>query len=348
MNTPISYEKNSFDIIRWYAAVAVMLLHYTGYFFIFSSQNSTALSTIRNIVVFFPGVIVLFSLSGFLVASSYERSGNRKLFFQKRVFRLFPELWICTIFNFLLLSVLTFRSFDKSIVIWLFTQIPGIANTPSCLKDFATGSVNGALWTIFVELQLYILTMFFYPILKKISIVLWGILLFLFAGLNLILGYLAPMTPSLFQKIIERSFLPYAFWFLAGMFCYIQRTRLLPLLKKACPFLAIAYFILYRCITEQPGYYCGIITSIFCPFITIGLAYLLPAFRLKIDLSYGLFLYHWIILNVLIHFNLISSLPWPVTLLLFISATLFIAYGSQTLAKHLLQKFNRASSKQND
>lgn len=345
MNTSISYEKNSFDIIRWYAAVAVMLLHFTSNFFIFSSQSSSVLSDVREIVVFFPGVIVLFSLSGFLIASSYDRTGSRKLFFQKRVFRLFPELWICTIFNLILLTVLTFRSFDKSILIWLFTQIPGIANTPSCLKDFATGSVNGALWTVFVELQLYVITMFLYPLLKKISITCFSLLLFLFVGINLILGYLTPNMPSFFQKVIERSFLPYAFWFLAGMFCYTQRTRLLPLLKKACPFLAIAYFILYQCITHQPGYYCGIITSIFCPFITIGLAYLLPAFRLKIDLSYGLFLYHWIVINILIHFNLINLLPWPVTLLIFICLTLLLAYGSQVLTQCILRKFRRTSSK---
>ena len=56
---------------------------------------------------------------------------------------------------------------DKSIFIWLLTQIFGIAYTPSCLKDFATGSVNGALWTIFTELQLYIILGIVYNWIKK-------------------------------------------------------------------------------------------------------------------------------------------------------------------------------------
>ena len=51
----------------------------------------------------------------------------------------------------------------------------------------------------------------------------------------------------------------------------------------------------------------GIGISIFCPFIIMGLSYLLPSIRLKPDLSYGMFLYHWIILNIIVHFQLLSK-----------------------------------------
>ena len=68
---------------------------------------------------------------------------------------MYPELWACTIVNLTVVCLLAYKFLNKSILVWLGTQIFGIAYTPSCLKNFATGSVNGALWTIFTELQLY-------------------------------------------------------------------------------------------------------------------------------------------------------------------------------------------------
>lgn len=45
--------------------------------------------------IFFSGVVVLFAMSGFLIAASLERSKDRKEFFIKRVLRMYPELWVC-------------------------------------------------------------------------------------------------------------------------------------------------------------------------------------------------------------------------------------------------------------
>lgn len=333
--TSLTYQKNCFDLLRYYAAFAVVLLHYTGYFAILSARDSSFLTTARGFVLFYPGVIVLFTISGFLISASLEHSDSRKQFLKKRFFRLFPELWICTLFNLLILSLLCARSFDQSIVFWLISQIFGIANTPSCLKDFATGSVNGALWTIFVELQLYLVILLFYPLLKKLSHTGWILLFSLSAGINLLLGYCSHALPAVLTKLAERTFFPYALWFLIGMFCYIKRDDLLPILKKACPYLILIYGILFLSVSKQPGYYCGIITGIFCPFITIGLAYRLPAFRIKTDLSYGIFLYHWIVLNLLVHFHLIDRLYWPISLFILLAGTLLLAFLSRTLLRFL-------------
>ena len=148
------FQDNAFDLIRYWAAICVMFLHYTGYALHLSAENSSFLHILRWVVSFFPGVVVLFSMSGFLIAASYERSKNRKDFFVKRILRMYPELWVCTIVNLIVVCIFAYKLLDKSIIIWLVTQIFGIANTPSCLNNFATGSINGALWTIFTEMQL--------------------------------------------------------------------------------------------------------------------------------------------------------------------------------------------------
>ena len=338
MKSTVTFEKNSFDILRYYAAFAVMLLHFTGYFLMLADGQNIVMNGIRKAVLFFPGVVVLFAISGFLIVASCERAESKKKFFEKRILRLFPELWLCTVVNLLVLAILAWRSFDSSMITWVVTQIFGIANTPDCMKNFATGSVNGALWTIFVEMQLYIITMVCYPYLKKLSIKLWSVLLLGALFVNLGAGYISPASPGIVQKLLERSFLPYALWFLIGMFCYCQRDKMLPLLKKLCPVMAVVYLVLYQFEMFGFGYYCGIVTSVLCPFIVIGLAYQLPAFRIGTDLSYGIFLYHWIVLNVFVHFDLTNRLPWVVTLLLFIGVTLLLAWASTRFVGDRIKK----------
>ena len=146
------FQDNAFDLRRYWAAICVMFLHYTGYALHLSAENLSFMHILRWVVSFFPGVVVLFSMSGFLIAASYERSKNRKDFFVKRILRMYPELWVCTIVNLIVVCIFAYKLLDKSIIIWLVTQIFGIANTPSCLNNFATGSINGALWTIFTEM----------------------------------------------------------------------------------------------------------------------------------------------------------------------------------------------------
>ena len=148
-------DGNCFDLLRYWAALSVMFLHFTG-FANLNYSGSHLINGIRDVVTFMPGVVVLFSMSGFLIAASCERSSGRKQFFMKRIVRLYPELWMCTLVNVALLFILARERLDVTFVGWIISQIFGIANTPKCLAGFGTGSVNGALWTIFTEIQLYI------------------------------------------------------------------------------------------------------------------------------------------------------------------------------------------------
>ena len=75
----------------------MMFSHYTGYALQLSEIGTDILHVLRRVVSFFAGVVVLYSMSGFLVPASFERSKNRKEFFTKRVLRMYPELWVGTL-----------------------------------------------------------------------------------------------------------------------------------------------------------------------------------------------------------------------------------------------------------
>lgn len=328
MTTDVKFEKNGFDIIRYLAAFHVMMLHYASYCMILSDQADAIMDKVRRFMLFFPGVVMLFAMSGFLISASIERVKTRKDFYLKRIFRMYPELWVCTLLNLVCVCILVPDLLDGGIIVWLVTQFVGIAITPACLKPFATGSINGALWTVFTEIQLYIVLGFIYWYLKKWKNASWMVFLLFLAITNLACAAIAEHTGGFVAKLVERIFCPYALWFFIGVFCYQKRQSVLPVLKRAFLPVLLAYLIFCQIPVEIPGYYTNIVTGIVLPLLVIGGGYCLPKVRLKCDFSYGMFLYHWLVLNIIVHFDLMNRLPWYVCLLLFITASLFVAWLS--------------------
>lgn len=329
MFTSAEYEKNSFDILRYAAAFSVMMLHYSGYTMILSKnlseQAAIIMNGVRHIALLFPGVVILFTISGFLVSASYERAKTKKEFFLRRAHRIYPELWICTLVNLAVVCIVVPELLDRSMLLWIGTQFFGIANTPACLKSFATGSINGALWTVFTEVQLYIVLGIVYPFLQKMKNRYWVALLVLLVGLNIVCEMVVQSAAGIVAKLIERSFVPYALWFFIGVFCYQRREKLLDILKRLFLPLLIIYLVIKSVNIDIPGYYADVVTGVLLPFLVIGCGYWLPEIRLKSNLSYGMFLYHWIILNIIVHFDLMNGMQWYVCLVLFLAGTLIAA-----------------------
>lgn len=327
MEKKFIFKNNAFDLIRYWAAITVMLGHFVWKASPYARGN-IALRDIGKMSTFFPGVVILFSMSGFLISASFERSKDKKEFFTKRVLRMYPELWVCTIVNLVVMCLLAYKLLDKSIFVWLGTQVFGIAYTPSCLKGFATGSVNGALWTIFTELQLYIALGIIYNWIKKFETKKWIVLLIFLAACNLGANYVTNNFGSAAGKIVERFFLTYALWFFIGVFCYVRKERVVPLLKKWVIPLLLLYIFCKLLPIELPGYYSNIAIGILLPLIVIGGGYCLPSIRISCDITYEIFLYHWIVLNVIIHFDLINKLSWGIALVIFCTMTFVLAWLS--------------------
>lgn len=342
----LDFEKNGFDLIRYLGAISVMMLHYASYSMILSDQAGALMDKVRNTALLFPGVVILFALSGFLASASMERAGTGREFYWKRFFRVYPELWVCTLVNLAVVCILVPGLLDGTIILWLGTQIFGIANTPSCLKSFATGSINGPLWTVFIEVQFYLLLGIFYRLLRRLKNYQWILLLAGLAAVNLACASVADKYGETVSKVIERTFLPYVLWFLIGVLCYQKRQQLLFFLQRAFLPLLVVYLIIVYLPFEMPGYYTSIATGIMLPFLVIGCGYLLPGFRIRCDLSYEMFLYHWIILNVIVHFDLMNRLPWYLCFMIFFFVTILLSWLSWQFvrkpAERIRKKLKRA------
>lgn len=321
-------NRNSFDILRYYAAIAVMMLHFTGYYAMRGASDVALNTIIRKVTLFMPGVVILFTISGYLMAMSLDKNADWKHFLWKKAKRIYPQLWMVTIFNCIVLMVLVPNLLDKSFLLWIVTQIFGIANTPSCLKDFATGSVNGTLWTVFVQMQMFAIGAIAWKYIQKWSMQVWGVAIFIAAGMNLLCDYVCKLEwlySSTCAKLIERTFIPYFIWYLIGMFCYCHRERMLVALRKVLWILLPGYLVYYILDISCPGYYANIVVGTLGPFIVIGLAYSLPAKRFRIDITYELFLVHWIVLNCMLHFEVIQTQAYAISLILFIGVSILLS-----------------------
>ena len=327
-----------------------MLLHFTGFVMNYAHRKSLLMYFVRSFVLMFPGVVCLLTLSGLLVAASFDRildnsnteSEATSAFLFRRAKRIFPSLWVCTAINVVIILLLGGWKHLLSLVLWAVTQIAGIAWTPGVFKTFATGSLNGALWTVFVQIQLYLLTAFLYPTLRNKSKKEWERLLIIALLINLFCGVLEGLSffPGFLFKLLQRTFFPYAFYYLAGMYMHVHRDSMLPMLqsKRNFAILLVAYIILYRMPVMDKGFYTGVATTVLVPPIIIAEAQRLgPRLSRIPDLTYELFLSHWIALNILFRLQIIQKWPILIALILFLVLSFAFAFCVRFLTQKIFE-----------
>ena len=334
------YGENSFDLIRIFAALVVMLGHFGWKYQIATGNPLLFMKGLSALAHYLPGVPVFFAMGGFLIYGSIERSNSFIDFAKKRIARIYPGIWVCTIVYAVVLIVVYYKHLDFSFVKWIAVQFLGVAYTPGCLKAFATGSVNGSLWFIMVDIELYVVAGITYRIYKNWNKKQWAFAIIACVVSSVLCDYLD--QNGIAEKLIERSFFPYMIWFGLGMFAYRFRDEIVPMLSKHAVKLLVSYTILYFEIEllglPVPGYYSHIVTGIMLPLITIGMAYRLGKHRVKEDITYEIFLYHWLILNLLIYFGIINSMNATLVFSLFIISAVGLAW--------VMHQVNRYANKQ--
>lgn len=93
----VNINENCFDIIRMICALTVFLGHFITHF-------SISNEVLYRIAYLIRGVPVFFFLSGLFTARSLERYQTKE-YIKKRIFRIFPELWVCVILNLLIILI---------------------------------------------------------------------------------------------------------------------------------------------------------------------------------------------------------------------------------------------------
>lgn len=311
------FGENAFDLLRIFAAIQVFIGHV-------NNNMGLPLGIFAPLIYTFPGMLILFSLGGYLVTASLERTSSKKEFIQKRIFRIFPEYWLSVIVNLVvIISISHIVCSGMEFFKWFLLQMLAVDHTPDFLSFYGTGQFNAALYAIFIELQFYVLTMLFYHKLKKIKKSGWIITILLFIFLHLLITcYRNYMGEDLMVRLLRRTFIPYFSYYLIGMFVYTYRQEFLPKLMKAAVPLTVL-LIIYRYLTsifhiEISSMYSDPLTGLLLPLITLGLAYRLGKIRFKRDYSYSIYLYHMVIIGAFVQLNIKLNLQSIILLIILV------------------------------
>ena len=328
-----SHRSNNFDLIRLIAALQVVIAHAIGHTPLLDTLSGWQRTTFDWFLKF-PGVPVFFVISGFLIARSYERSMDDPLGYAwRRCLRIFPALWICLIATVAVLAgfgILT-SEFVRSGTFWGW--LAGQATfvqffNPEQFRGFGIGVANGALWTITVELQFYLFIPLMYltllgrwrgRIANLLLLILFSVSFLTYCRLDLEMngpgGYAA--TPMLW-KLIFVTLAPHLWMFLLGIAIHrhfeglrrwLEGKFLLHLVLYVALLVASALWTTERSFAfyalELPARGVLALATIAAAYSARGLA---GRMLRGTDISYGVYIYHSIVINVLVELGWMNSL----------------------------------------
>src|SRR5437773_116748 len=277
-----------------------------------------------KLIYAFPGVPIFFVISGFLISASYERSPSLKSYSRNRVLRIYPGLWCCVLATIVVAILCGFSFSNSRAPLWIISQLVGAIYTPGFLKNFGLGSYNGSLWTIPVELQFYCLLPVLYWLARKgtkdqTSYFWLAWIAFVAIGLAASLMFPPVENPEgepILQKLIRYSFFPHFFLFISGVL--LQRLKAYEskwIAGKGAYWLA-AYLAFYYVVPKAPVTY--VPTTLLLGIVTVSMAYTMPSISQRIlrgnDISYGVYIYHGLMINILVEIGLTGRAEYFVLL----------------------------------
>lgn len=330
------FRTNNFNLIRFLAALQVVIVHGYEHFGIEYGK------WFIKILSVFPGVPIFFVTSGFLISASLERSTSLTSYFQNRFLRIYPALWVCFIIS--VASIFIFFSPDftmKQFGLWALAQLTiGQFYNPDFLRGYGVGVLNGSLWTIPIEIQFYIFLPLLYLFFNKIrwnNIVLLVMMIFLIGVSRYYINGYAESENTLI-KLIGVSLPLYLYMFLFGVF--LQRK--LDFVEKylANKFLyLLSIYIVFVFISSSLGFIYGgnninPLLAMLLALLTMSAAYtetsLFSGFLKGYDISYGIYIYHMVFVNILVQTAMFSS---SVNMLIMLTATIITALLSWKLVE---------------
>lgn len=307
-------HENNFDILRLIAALQVVADHYIRHFGLIQIDS---FSLLHQAIAVFPGVSVFFFISGYLVTASAESNvATPRKYFVSRALRIFPALWVCTGLTAISLGVIG-QLADvplPSLLLWLFQQVTIFQFiNPDYFRDFATGVINGSLWTIPVEITFYVVVFYFSRFAFGISRLWKTFIVVILSALSYAVYLYCAQRGGLMEKILYNSIAAHFWRFGFGMIAFYFRTDAILLSRN---FLPVSLGLILILAIEPSGIARAAIVdlpalhTLLLSVVTIGCAYTLPALSQSIlhgnDVSYGVYIYHMPIGNLFIYYHLNS------------------------------------------
>lgn len=306
---PILPTHNNFDYIRLFAATQVVIFHAIYHLDVAPPFWSHALGP-------FPGVPIFFVVSGFLITASYERSSSLRSYAVKRARRILPGLWFCLVVTALVLLAFGYPLLSLPGLTWFGSQLVALIYTPSFLHSFGFGSYNGSLWTIPIELQFYGTVPLLALVVRRAgnrTVALLAVLA-VATALGMLIRLWLPSVmgmndapESLSAKLVRYAFFAHYYQFALGAVAYYLSFHLRWWVRGKMLFW-LAVLVALNLLTPFSA------VSSVTQHLVLGILTLSAAFTLagpsrmgEVDISYGVYLFHGLLLNLFVAFGLVGA-----------------------------------------
>jgi peptidoglycan/LPS O-acetylase OafA/YrhL len=346
-------RQNNFDLIRLLAAAQVVVAHAIGHTALVTKLPAWGKS-LFDALMLLPGVPIFFVISGFLITKSYERNpADLKGYFWRRGLRIFPALWVCLAVTLVVLGSSGFLKPDFVVspvfMAWLAGQVSFFQfYNPEHFRDFGIGVANGALWTITVELQFYLfIPIFCYLTARQgVAKLLTPMLFFISFALYCVMDHYVngpggfTGAPIAF-KLLHVTLLPHLWMFLLGILIHRNfdslktwiEGKFLYYLAAYVFFMALQHFLVPD---RSVLFYLAYLPSrTILAFATIAGAFSFRSLSSRLlggtDISYGIYIYHSVVINAFLQLGLLASVASVVWVY---AASILLAL----LSWHLIEK----------
>lgn len=323
--------KNNFDLQRFLFAGTVCLVH------AYDLSWYKELALIKNYLSSGVAVKAFFVISGFLIFMSYERSSSVFSYATKRLRRIYPGYFIviilCALGLFSISSENLAGFFSVSWIKYTFANLSFLNfiqhTLPGVFEANKLQVINGALWTLKIEVMFYLSVPLFVLLFKKFNRL--AVIISIYAlsvAYSIVCMKLAEKTGSDIYMILGRQLPGQLSYFIAGAFFYYYLQFFE---RHAYHFLICATAILFTKNYWSLPLLEPFALSIFVVFF--GLFLYLGNFGKYGDLSYGIYLLHFPIIQCFLHFGWLASEPW-----LFLTAIVIITVLAAFVMWHLVEK----------
>jgi peptidoglycan/LPS O-acetylase OafA/YrhL len=338
-------KDNSMGLVRYYLAFVVLVAHFnvvfgTDWFLPTSSYNAVG---------------GFFALSGFLVYGSYLRKKNLKLYFTHRARRILPSylfIVLLSAFGLCCLSTLPAREYflnaqwvkyllaNATFLNFLEPELPGV------FTENAVPAVNGSLWTMKVEVTLYLSV----PVV--VALISWlrqryrhvtttAVLVTIYVAsviYRIMFHELYVARGSEIYNILSRQVFGQLMYFYTEVFIYLNYDRLLRwrwlMVGAACVLAVVGDAIPYYQFWLSP-----IVVSVLVIYIS-----LLKGAQIfnRNNVSYDIYLMHFPVMQTVAALSVGSVLPdWALAVICLLLILLLAEFSWHAIGKHILYPKNR-------
>ncbi|SFV58127.1 Acetyltransferase [hydrothermal vent metagenome] len=323
---------NNFDLLRLILSIIVVIVH---------TAELSQIEAMARFSRYFSSVIAVdsfFIVSGFLIFMSFDNSSSLYSFAIKRVRRIAPAYSVVILLSSLILFFVSTQSFDSYFNIEFIRYIFFNLITLNFLQPTINGlfadnhiqAINGALWTIKIEVSFYIIVPIIGYLLHKTNkLFLLTTIYTLSISYSLILFWLYQTSSlEIYLKLEKQIFGQLAFFVSGALIYYFYDT----FKKRSIYLLIISIIILWV--------HHFIINIYFLYPIALAISIIYFATQFKYlgdfgkygDISFGIYIWHFPIIQVFVHYHLFDNLLLGLILLIISLLTISL------LSWHFIEK----------